>query len=513
MNQQSSSSIQSHAVKGRHPTSYLLIPFIEADKPFSFYKSFANFSKGMKDNRVSNVVGLLGNITIEILNNLFDIPPPDTSILEAISIPNNSMFSSSMEYIPNNANNPQTSLFIYSTLSESILSSGLSTSDISESFVALLQEDKSKKEKEGVLHKAIKNDENTKYFIKNFFLTYANIIIYFTKGYDLKSMIDINSLKSYSKPNTQIIVVHLFDNVKDFSKEYQQFENTSTLQKMYFTYALNDYIEGSNDYKELFNTYFIEFFSNSNNQIVHLFYLNEFKDILKLFLRQRIVYSSVPQEFELVKEFENFINQSKFLSKYGCPNAKVQITESKQSKDGYGGEKGKMKIDNIENFNIPSSISLYANAFQLKTTGPLLTENSLIIEFEYPLCGKDENIIDILNKKSKTGKDNRVCVENMILEKANYVIRINGYKKLIKDEYNFDTDNTVMSTIEQGEFFSHIDVPYVVNNELVILLDQPKIEPVIMKNKENEDITKSYSGILKVTFPRIKLNENVVKIN
>ena len=121
-------------------------------------------------------------------------------------------------------------------------------------------------------------------------------------------------------------------------------------------------------------------------------------------------------------------------------------------------------------------------------------------------------IVDIINKKKKSGKDNRIHVENLVLEKANYVIRINGYKQLVQDEYDFDTENVIKSTIEQGEFFSHIDIPYVMNDELVVLLDQPKIEPVIMKNKENEDITKSYAGVLKVTFPRIKLNEKVVNV-
>lgn len=220
----------------------------------------------------------------------------------------------------------------------------------------------------------------------------------------------------------------------------------------------------------------------------------------------------MPQEFELVKAFENFINQNSFLSKYGCPNAQVEIPESKKTRDSYGGEKGKLNIVGIENFKIPSSISLYDNAFQLKTSKPLLTDDSLVIEFEYPISTKNANINEIINKKKNSGKENRVHVENLVLEKTNYVIRINGYKQLVQDEYDFDTENVIKSTIEQGEFFSHIDIPYVMNDELVVLLDQPKIEPVIMKNKENEDITKSYSGVLKVTFPRIKLNEKVVNV-
>lgn len=508
MSRQSSILSQS---KTRNPTSYLLLPFVQNDKPFTFYKSYVNPSKDNSNNRISNLVGLLGNFSQEILTGLFDIPPPDTTVLDAISIPNNSMFTASVEYILDDIYNPQTTLFIYSTLSEAILSSGLSSTDISESF-AMAGGSEKDKEKEGILNKAIKNDENTKYFIKHFFLTHTNIIIYFTKGYDLKSMMDINSLKAYSKPNTQIIVIHLFDDVNEYANEYKQFENTNTLQKMYFTYSLNDYIDNTNNYKELFNTYFIELFANSDNQIVHLFYLDEFKDILKLFLRQRIVYSSMPQEFELVKAFENFINQNSFLSKYGCPNAQVEIPESKKTRDCYGGEKGKINIVGIKNFKIPSSISLYDNAFQLKTSKPLLTDNSLIIEFEYPISTKNANINDIINKKKNSGKENRVHVENLVLEKTNYVIRINGYKQLVQDEYEFDTDNVIKSTIEQGEFFSHIDIPYVMNDELVVLLDQPKIEPVIMKNKENEDITKSYAGVLKVTFPRIKLNEKVVNV-
>ena len=286
--------------KTRNPTSYLLLPFVQNNKPFTFYKSYVNPSKDNSNNTISNLVGLLGNFTQDVLTNLFDIPPPDTTVLDAISIPNNSMFTASVEYIPDDIYNPQTTLFIYSTLSEAILSSGLSSTDISESF-AMSGGSEKDQEKESILNNAIKNDENTKYFIKHFFLTHTNIIIYFTKGYDLKSMMDINSLKAYSKPNTQIIIIHLFDNVNEYTNEYKQFENTNTLQKMYFTYSLNDYIENTNNYKEIFNTYFIELFSNSNNQIVHLFYLDEFKDILKLFLRQRIVYSSMPQEFELVK--------------------------------------------------------------------------------------------------------------------------------------------------------------------------------------------------------------------
>ena len=512
MSNQASSLSKSSVLKGRNPTSYLLIPFIQNNKPLEFYKSSVNVPKESHDNRISNLIGLLGDFSPEILANLFDLPPIDTAILDKPMLLNNSILSASMEYIPNNGN-PQTSLFMYSTLSEGILSSGLSSSDISQSFAFSLRVDSNDEVKEDVLHRAIKDDDNTKFFIKNFFLTYANIIIYFTRGYDLKSMTDINFLQANSKPNTQLVVVHLFDSINEFSKEYRQFENVSTFQKMYFTYSLGDYIDNSNNYTEIYNTYFIECLPNSNNQIVHLFYLDEFKDILKLFVRQRIVYSSRPQEFELVKAFEEFINQHKFYSTFGCPDAQTHKSESKKNRDGYGGEKGKIEVRNIENFENPSSVNLHTNAFQLKTSGPLLTEDSLIIEFEYPVNKTDANILDIINKKSNKGKDNRVFVENLVLEKANYVIRINGYKKVIQDEYNFDSDDTIMSTIEQGEFFSHIDVPYVMNNELVILLDQPKIEPVIMKNKENEDITKSYSGVIKVTFPRLKLKQGIVKIN
>lgn len=509
---QNPSSAKKPASKGRNPTGYLYISFIQENNPFSFYKSSVNPANEPDCNRISNLIGLLGKLSQDILTNLFDIPPLNTSELKAIVPPNNSIFSASVEYIPN-----QPTLFIYSTLSEAILSSGLSSSDLCQSFASKVSNQQSNDnddQKESFLYRAIQEDEQTKLFVKNFFQAHANIIIYFIQGYDLKAMTDINFLKSNLKPNTQIIVIHLFENIDEYSLEYQNFEQTKTFQKMYFTYSLDDYIENTNDYKDIYNTYFIEYSSKSNDQVVHLFYLDEFKDILKLFLQHRIVYSSMPKDFELVKMFENFVNEGPFFSKYGCPNACVKI-ESTQRKRGdvYNGETGQLLIMNVNDLKLTSSSSLYTNAFQLKVKGPQLTKDSVIIEFEYPLVEKNANIIDIIKAKKKSGRENRIHVENLILEQTNYVIKINGYKKMIQDSYDINDNKTQRTTIEQGEFFSHVDVPYVMDNELVILLNEPTIEPIKMKNKENEDIVISYSGILKVTFPRVKLDETVMKIN
>lgn len=444
----------------------------------------------------ANVVACLGTQCLEYGSKLFDIPKFQSD--PKISLLNNSITLASVtftkEEYPKNSEEqpnkfPPTIDCLFSTLDDNILKAGLDSREIEEVFNQNNQLD---------LNRIINKDKFTKQNILDFYLKYANIIIYFVKKVDKKTVSNLQYLKDNKESNTKFMVIHICDNDEEYSNEFNSFSNqvkeSEFMQKQLFTLRMKDYIKDVQKIDENYNTYFIEYLNISrDNYIMHLLYVNEYESILKLFLRQHLLYDSHVIKFDLIESFKSFMEDS--FKRLGCTNAVIENNTAQST----------LKISGIDNLKTTPESSSLSNAFQANALFKI-THDNVILTVEYPLLNSEKDIDKIIEEKLTEGRQNRFYVHKLAIEKGFFSIRITGFKENDSDLEELEEDQIYFSTIQKGEFFVEVDLPPSDNHGLILLKDPPRIEPI----KKEED--NSYIGVIKITYDRIYLKEESVKI-
>ena len=470
--------------KGVNPKSHIKISFLEDSKDFDYMTTNDVFES-------ANVVACLGKSHQEFSFSILDIPEINSN--SKISLWNNSITLASVTYTEDNFTTikskeehkqenrfPPTIDFMYSSLDDNVLNAGLEQ---------INQLD---------LDQIMLKDKFTKESILNFYLNKANIIIYFVKNMDKQTKINLKYLKDNKKPSTKIIEIHICDNNKEYSNQFESFsqqaEQSQTIQKQFFTLRMNDYfgVNNENFKTEPYNTYFIEYLDDKNeNSILHFLYVDAYKDILKFFLRQHLLYDTHPVKFDLIESFKSFMKDH--FKRLGCKNA--DITD---------GTKGTLKLSGIADLKLPPELLSLSNAFQA-TSVFKITEQEVIVTMEFPLLNAEKDISKIIDDKKIEGKKDRFYVHKLSIEKGYFSIKITGYKENDEKIQDLDENQLYYMNFQRGEFFVQIDLPPSDEQGLIILRDSPKIEPIMTENGV-------YSGIIKITYPRVSYNSNSVKV-
>ena len=470
--------------KGVNPKSHISITFLEDSNNFDYMTTNEEYES-------ANVVACLGNQ--EVSSIILDISKPNSQI----TLLNNSITLAAVTYTEDNFSTikskeehkqenrfPPTIDFMYSSLDDNVLNAGLEPNN---------QLD---------LDQIILKDKFTKESILDFYLNKAHIIIYFVKNKDKQTKINLKYLKDNKKPSIKIILIHICDNNKEYSNQFESFsqqaEQSQTIQKQFFTLRMNDYFGGNNENfkSEPYNTYFIEYLDEKNeNSILHFLYVDAYKDILKFFLRQHLLYDTHPVKFDLIESFKSFMMEH--FKRLGCKNA--DIIKSKTD-----GTKGTLQLLGIADLRLPPELLSLSNAYQA-TSAFKITEKEVTATMEFPLLNAEKDISKIIDDKKIEGKEDRFYVHKLSIEKGYFSIKITGYKENDPKIQDLDENQLYYMNFQRGEFFVQIDLPPSDEQGLIILQDSPKIEPVITENGV-------YSGIIKITYPRVSYSSNSVKV-
>ena len=486
-------------IKGLNPKSHINITFLENLIEYNYIQKGQIYES-------ANVVACLGKSYKEFGFYILDVPEIEPN--SKISLLNNSITLASVTYTDedyksvvkkeeqtNKQENrfPSTIDFMFSSLDDNVLNAGLGSDQIEEIFRQNNQFD---------LDKIILKDKFTKESILNFYLNNANIIIYFVKQMDTQTMNNLKYLKDNKKSSTKIIEIHICDNVKEYSNQFksfsQQAEGSKTIQKQFFTLRMNDYFGVNNEsFKdEPYNTYFIEYLDEKNeNSIIHFLYIDAYKDVLKFFLRQHLLYDTHSQKFDFIESFKSFMKEH--FKRVGCQN--VNITQNK-----INNEEGTLKISGIDDLRLTPELSSLSNAFQAASVYKITNED-VTLTTEYPLLNAERKISDIINERRIEGKENRFYVHKLSIEKGYFSIKITGYKENDPKIQELDEKQIYFINFQRGEFFVQIDLPPSDEHGLIILQDSPKIEPIMTDNG-------AYSGIIKITYPRVHYESKIFKI-
>lgn len=471
--------------KGVNPKAHIKISFLEDSNILPYMTTNEKFES-------ANVVACLGNQ--ELCFALLDIPKIDSN--SKISPLNNSITSASVTYTEDNITSikskaehkqenrfPPTIEIMYSSLDDNVLNAGIQINQLD-------------------LDQITSKDKFTKEIILNFYLNKANIIIYFVKNMDKQTKNNLKYLKDNKKPSTKIIEIHICDNNKEYSNQFESFsqqaEQSQTIQKQFFTLRMNEYfgVNNENFKTEPYNTYFIEYLDEKNeNCILHFLYVDAYKDILKFFLRQHLLYDTHPVKFDLIESFKSFMKEH--FKRLGCENADIIKSET-------DGTKGTLKLSGIADLKLPPELLSSSNAFQAKSVFKI-TEKEVTATMEFPLLNAEKDISKIIDDKKIEGKEDRFYVHKLSIEKGYFSIKITGYKENDPKLQDLDENQVYYMNFQRGEFFVQIDLPPSDEQGLIILKDSPKIEPIMTENGV-------YSGIIKITYPRVSYNSNSVKV-
>lgn len=281
-------------------------------------------------------------------------------------------------------------------------------------------------------------DSEAKKLVEEFIIDNSSIIIYVMGSETLHDLRTINRIKNklQQRPTTKLILVHNFpdfkrDDVYKFMNDNQYFNNDTNRQLMNFNCFKNTLENGEQkkDYIELYSLEKIVYNESNSSTITHLFFGKDENSINQLninFLFNLFGFSLEKEKFNLKENFCKYLEDN-YEKYFDCTDEKN--TNKKISREG-----NNIKIDS--NFKSHYHYETI-NEFKLDVIYPKYSYYYTTSEF-------------ILNIVS--GFDSKVTQTNLQIELENYVLSVEGTKKI-------DEDNLLERNIEHGDFFLNLYLP------------------------------------------------------